>query len=316
MFESLLIVWLTLSSGVAYFWPRLVAGFDPFVESRPMLGALISLTMFIVGGLMRAEEIREVFRRWPTVLYGTAVQYTAMPLLAWAFATLLPLSDDLRIGVIMVGCVPGAMASNVLTLLARGNVSYSVSLTTCSTMLSPVVVPLALHLTLAGSAQLDVLKVFTELLLQVVLPVFAGQLARRMVPAFDRFMERFGSILANSVVLWIIAVVVALNRERLAQATGEVLLALACVNLLGYLAGYLAGAAARFDEGMRRALTIEIGMQNAGLGTVLALNLFPGREAAAIPTALFTFGCMFTATILARVWAMHPPKGAPVVVAG
>jgi BASS family bile acid:Na+ symporter len=110
-------------------------------------------------------------------------------------------------------------------------------------------------------------------------------------------------VVANLVILWLIAVVVALNRHRLGQAGWDVLVALLAVNVLGYYAGYLGGMLLRLPEGMRRALTIEIGMQNAGLGTTLVLQLFPEQPAAAIPPALYTFGCMLTGTLLARWWA-------------
>jgi BASS family bile acid:Na+ symporter len=112
-----------------------------------------------------------------------------------------------------------------------------------------------------------------------------------------------GPIVANCVILWIIATVVALNRSRLAAGSLELLAPLLAVNLLGYVAGYGAAAAIGQPESMRRALTIEVGMQNAGLGTSLALQYFKDQPAATVPTALYTFGCVFTATILARWWA-------------
>ena len=135
--QRYLLVWLVLFSALALFWDR-VAGEpvgDPFVDSKPYLEYLISLTMFCIGCLISVEEVNAVFRRWPTVLGGTAIQYTTMPLLAWGCGHLFGLDEAYLVGVIVVGCVPGAMASNVLTLAARGNVSYSVSLTTSATIL-------------------------------------------------------------------------------------------------------------------------------------------------------------------------------------
>src|SRR5690606_21744183 len=156
MFDRYLIVWLCLLSGLAYQWtdwfPQL---WDPFVGSKPVLSYLFALTMVAIGWMLPRDEVRQVFRRWPTVLYGTATQFTAMPLLAWGVAELMGFTGPQRPGLILVGSVPGAMASNVLTLAARGNVSYSVSLTTTSTLLSPLVVPLALMLTLGRSVPLD-----------------------------------------------------------------------------------------------------------------------------------------------------------------
>jgi len=109
-------------------------------------------------------------------------------------------------------------------------------------------------------------------------------------------------VVANLAILWIIAVVVASNREKLAGPDPRLLAALLGINLFGYLAGDLGSRAMRLSSPMRRALTLEVGMQNAGLGTTLALSLFPDRPAVAIPGALYTFGCMLTGTLLAQFW--------------
>ena len=107
--------------------------------------------MFVIGSLLPGNEVRDVFRRWHTVLSGTFVQYTVMPGLAFLMSLFFLDQPELRIGVILVGCVPGAMASNVLTLAARGNVSYSVCLTTSATLLSPLFVPLVLYVAVSGN---------------------------------------------------------------------------------------------------------------------------------------------------------------------
>ncbi len=309
--ERLLLVWLVLLGLVAYFWPawfpRLVAA-DPFAASRNWLDLLIAATMFAIGSLLPRDEVREVFRRWPMVLAGTALQYTAMPLLAFACGRLFGLEGPWLIGLIVAGCVPGAMASNVLTLLARGNVSYSVSLTTSSTLLSPLVVPLALWLTLGRFTSFPVVETAVKLLWTVVCPVLAGYTLARLWPAWEAGARRIAPLVANLTILWIIAVVVGINREKFLEIDSRLFVALLALNLGGFLAGYLGSLALRIDPAKRRALTLEIGMQNAGLGTMLVLGMFPDQPAAAIPCALFTFGCMFTGTLLARVWAMFPPK--------
>lgn len=196
MLERFLLVWLLLSSWIAYHWPWVQANWpqrlpplgDPFVASAPHLKWLIAATMFAIGVMLPRKEVQEVFRRWPTVLGGTALQYTSMPLLAYVMGTIWGLEGEYLIGVVMVGCVPGAMASNVLTLNSRGNASYSVSLTTSATLLSPLAVPVALGLTLTSEESVDVqflLKTSGLLLLIVVLPVVAGHLLGRRLSAWE-----------------------------------------------------------------------------------------------------------------------------------
>src|SRR3990170_819487 len=119
MFERLLLVWLCLLGLLAYFWPQwFPAIWDPFLTSKPILNYFFMVTMFALGSLLPKQEIAMVFRRWPTVLGGTTVQYTVMPFLGWSMAWLFGLDEAARIGTIIVGCVPGAMASNVLTMIA------------------------------------------------------------------------------------------------------------------------------------------------------------------------------------------------------
>lgn len=303
MLERFLILWLSLLCGVAYCWHLLGVSYDPFVASKPILPWLISATMFSVGCLMRPDELRQVVRDWRSVLMGTIIQYTATPLMAWSFGTLFGLEQGHMIGVIIVGCVPGAMASNILTLIAKGNVSYSVSLTTVSTLISPIVVPIAMSICLRTTEPVDIWDTAKELFLIVVGPVILGRVMSKIIPRLGTFMEAAAPIIAPITILWIISAVVGLNRARLGQGVAGVIGALAGINLFGYLIGYWSGALLRFPEGVRRALTIEIGMQNAGLGVALAGRLFPTFPEAAIPPALFTVGSMLTATALAQWWA-------------
>ena len=304
MLERFLLLWLTLIGLLAYFWPTWLPGWwDPFVGTAPALKYLFAVTMLAIGSLLPHDEILQVARRWPMVLGGTAIQYVSMPLLAYGFGRLFGLEGPWMIGVVMVGCVPGAMASNVLTLVARGNVSYSLSLTTSATLLSPLMVPLVLRIALSEWVDFPVAKVSWQLCWMVVFPVVFGHLLSRRFAAWRAATERSGAIVANLTILWIIAVVVAGNREKLGQLETPFLGALLAVNLCGYLVGMLGGLALRLTSPMRRALTLEIGMQNAGLGATLAVDLFGKNSPEAIAPAIYTFGCMFTGTVLARLWA-------------
>lgn len=302
-----LIFWLAAVCSMAYgchFW--LAGSFDPFAQSKPLLSWLIALTMFVVGTLIPPGELSRLLERWPVVLGGTCVQYVSMPLLAVGLAHAAGLSGDLLLGMILVGCVPGAMASNVLTLMAGGNVSYSVSLTTLATIVSPLIVPSVLYLAVRveGVDRLAMAQqAFEGLLLSVVGPVVTGKAAVWLVPRFTEGMQRVGPFVANAVIIWIIAYVVNVNAEQLGLASGALLGALLMLNLLGYAAGWGAGRLMQLPDPMRRALTLEVGMQNAGLGTVLAAELFAQRQLVTLPPAIYTFGCMLTGAILSQLWS-------------
>lgn len=300
--EKYLLLWLIMLCLLAFYETALPI--RPFTGAKPYLKFFIAVTMFAVGWMLPVDEVREVITRWPTVLGGTLIQYTIMPILAYFVARQFQLTDGQFIGVIMVGCVPGAMASNVLTLLAGGNTGYSVSLTTTATLLSPIVVPLAMAFTLHHDVDASkFIQAALELSWMVAIPVLVGHLISRSWPQAHASATVLGSIVANLTILWIVAFVVAANRERLGNLRLSLFAALLGMNLLGYVAGYLGGTSMRLPDSMRRALTLEVGMQNAGLGTTLVTSIFPDDPSVAIPPAIYTFLCMLTGTILSKAWS-------------
>ena len=142
LIQRFLLIWLSLLSLTAYYWPSFGIEFDPFEHTaKNSLPYLIIVTMFGVGWMLPIDEIRKVASQWPKVIGGTFTQFLVMPLLALGVGLAFGLSGENLVGVILVGCVPGAMASNVLTIVSKGNASYSVSLTTLATILSPIAVP-------------------------------------------------------------------------------------------------------------------------------------------------------------------------------
>ncbi|MEC9005106.1 MAG: bile acid:sodium symporter family protein [Planctomycetota bacterium] len=325
MLQKHLLVWLVISSLLALFWPQLTwlgsAQWDPFLvlaRKEPLWG-LIILTMLSIGWMLPRSEVNQVLSRWPTVLGGVTLQYLSMPLLAYLCILATGVEGSLMIGIVIVGCVPGAMASNVLTLNAKGNPSYSVSLTTTATLLSPLAVPLALRCLawlLGDPAESEALEKLADpdtywksaesLLYRVVCPVIVGHCLGRVFHRWEKEARKIFPEIANSAILLIIAAVVAKNRTNLDHLPIIVFCLLLVLNLGGYLSGYFGGQFMRLPEPMKRALTLEVGMQNAGLGTVLAADLF-GAEAAIAP-ACYTFGCMLTGTVLARYWSSRELK--------
>jgi BASS family bile acid:Na+ symporter len=235
-----------------------------------------------------------------------------MPAAAWLVTRVVPMSTELAAGVILVGCVPGAMASNVLTNTSGGSVAFSVSLTTVATLLSPITVPTALWIFADVQTEQPLMnptQTAVSLFLKVVLPTIVGYLLARRFEIVRRHSDRWASAIASIALLWIIASVVAGNRSRLIDLSWVLAVALLAINLIGYAGGYLSAVVAGLPDRFRRALTLEVGMQNAGLGTVLATSLYGEHTIATIPTAAYTFGCMLTGTVLAVVWRKRRPCG-------
>ena len=284
---------------LAYLFPA------PFLFLKPGMNWYFALTMFGIGAALELEDFKEILRTPRPVAIGVIAQFTIMPFGAFAVAKLLHLPDALLVGLVLTGAAPGAMASNVMSYIAKADTAYSVSLTTVSTLLCPVLTP-GLTLFLAG-ARMDVsfLEMFSSVLFTVVVPLLLGlALKARYGVRLQPFLHFFPALSATFII-FVCTMVIALNRDSLAAMTGITLAACLLLNFFGMLSGY--GIGALFHLGKRRArtLSIEVGMQNAGLGAVLALKHL-GRESA-IPAAIFVFVCIFTASMLAAVWQRRDP---------
>lgn len=291
-------VWVVLGGAIAYRWPA------PFKALAPWNLWFFAITMFGIGAVLRMEDFRRIARNPGIVLVGTVAQFTIMPLGAFVVSRLLGLSDELSIGLILAGSAPGAMSSNVMSYVAKADTAYSVSLTTVSTVLCPFLTPTLTCLLARGTEMhVSVFKMMSDLVATVILPLFLGFAVRHFLgERLRKVLPVFPAISATFIV-FVCALVIALNRERLRELTGIILLATLILNLGGMAAGYGVGALFRMDTTRRRTLSIEIGMQNAGLGTVLALEHF--GAGATIPTAAFVFVCILTASLAASVWQRH-----------
>ncbi len=301
MYPSLL-QWLIAISLLAYLWPVEQTGFDPFLAAAWWLWSLIAITMFALGTLVQTQELIPLRQKPWWVALGVMTQVTVMPIAAWLVAGCVPMSPELAAGVILVGCVPGAMASNVLTHVAGGSVAYSVSLTSVATLLSPLTVPAVLFLVVREQPQVSLTESSIRLAMLVVLPTVVGHLCSRHIATLRELAGKYASLIASIALLWIIASVVAKTRDQLTGVGVTLVFALLLINLMGYAAGWSLGWFAGLPTGYRRGLSLEVGMQNAGLGTTLAVTLYGSETLAVIPTAAYTFGCMLTGTLLANFW--------------
>jgi len=259
---------------------------------RPGLEPAFAVTMLSVGTLVRPEQVRAFMAAPLRALFGVVGQYTIMPLCAWAVS--LAFADPvLRTGIVLVGCMPGAMASNVMTVLLRGDLILSVTMTSVATLLCPLVIALWLPLLADARVDVPVAGMVWNTTWMVVLPVLTGIWLRSLRSQMPRAWDLLATGLASVAIVLIILVVVAANRERLAQLGPALALGMLALNLGAYALAFAAATAMRWPPVQRRTLVIEVGMQNAGLGSVLALAHL--GEAGAVPSAFYTALCVVTA---------------------
>lgn len=275
----------------------------------PHIPLLLGVIMFGMGLTMRPVDFAIVAKHPRAVILGVLAQYTVMPLLGFGIAHLFDLSPMLVVGMVLVGAAPGGTSSNVIVYLARGDVALSVAMTSISTLLAPLLTPLIV-LGLAGSTlPVSAGDLFLSIVQMVLVPVVAGLLLRRFATrAVEAVLPALPLVSVTGIVV-VVAAVVGANADAV-LGTGLLLgLAVVLHNVLGLGIGYAAGAVSRVPESARRAVSIEVGMQNSGLAAALATAHF--APLAALPGALFSVWHNMSGAIAASLWAHRVPKDAP-----
>jgi len=288
-------LWVILAGLLAFLYP------DVFIALKAYMELFFAITMFGIGIVLHPQDFITIFKNFKVVLIGVAAQFSIMPISAYLISKAFSFSDDFTLGLILTGSAPGAMASNVLSYLAGADVAYSVSLTTASTFLAPVFTPL-LTLFLANTL-LDIpfWELTESVTIMVLLPLILGIIIRKIAGSKIEPHTKIFPVISSLFIAFICGLVIALNRDYLLNIPGWIFIAVLLLNVGGLSLGYLTGITFGFDKLKKRALSIEIGMQNAGLGSVLALKHF--NEKTALPAIVFVFICIFTASILVPVWS-------------
>ncbi len=282
---------------------------DTFSGWSPAVPWLLSVIMLGMGMTLRPVDFAIIARRPWALLLGVVVQYTVMPLLGWGIAQLLDLSPLLTAGMILVGSAPGGTASNVMVFLARGDTALSVAMTSVSTLLSPVVTPLLVLLLVGEDLPVAAGDLFVSIVQIVLVPVVLGLVLRLLVP---RVIERVLDVLPLISVAGITAVVlavVAASSSTVLSVGALVALAVVLHNVGGLGLGYLVGRVCGMPTSSRRAISIEVGMQNSGLAAALATVHF--APAAALPAAIFSVWHNVSGALLASYWSRRPVEGDP-----
>ena len=267
-----------------------------------LISILLGVVMFGMGMATKLEDFKVVFSRPKDMAIGCVAQFTIMPALAWVLARAFGLDEALTVGVILVGCCPGGTASNVITFIAKGDLALSVGMTSVSTLLAPIMTP-ALTLLLAGkSVDVDVVGMFVGILWVVIFPICLGFAAKRFFPRATERIVRFMPAVSSIVIVIILALVLSANVKHLMTGGLAVFLVVILHNACGLGLGYLLAAVLRLSEPKRRALAIEVGMQNSGLAASLAAAHFAAYPMAAVPGAIFSVWHNISGFIVARLF--------------
>ncbi|WP_148864250.1 bile acid:sodium symporter family protein [Marinobacter fonticola] len=291
-------VWAILFAAIAAWQPGW------FTDFASLIKLLLAVIMFAMGLTLSRHDFMGVLRAPQPVAVGVLLQFTVMPLAALFVAWFLRLSPELTIGMFLVGATAGGTASNVITWLANGHVALSVSMTLTSTIVSVAATPLLTQLLVGQTVDVPVFGMFVSIAQLVIGPVVLGVIVHHFLGKQIKRMEPALATLAMAAIVFIIAIVVALNASRLATLGPLVIVAVVLHNMLGLAGGYGIGRLFGFSQRVARTMAIEVGMQNSGLAVALANQFFTAT--AALPGALFSIWHNVSGSLLAGYWKRRP----------
>jgi len=290
-------LWVIVFAALALWQPEF------FVWMKAYIPWILGIIMLGMGMTMTVDDFKGVLQSPKAVLIGVVAQFVVMPGLAFVLCKLFQLPPEIAVGVILVGCCPGGTASNVITYMAKGNVALSVACTSVSTLLAPVLTPAIFYLLASQWLKIDAASMFISILQVVLLPIVIGLILRTWL---KRQVESYIQVMPLVSVIAIVAIVAAIIGGSKAAILQSGLLILAVVilhNGLGYLLGFTAARFFKLPYADSKAIAVEVGMQNSGLGVALAAVHFAASPITAVPSAIFSLWHNISGPALATYWA-------------
>lgn len=295
-------IWITISSGVALVWPNLFLWFRGDSISYA-LGAI----MLTMGLTLSVADFRRVIFRPIPVFLGIFLQYSIMPLSGLVVSKILNLSPEFAAGLILVASCPGGTASNVLTFLAGADLALSVTLTVISTFLGIFLTPLFTSLLIGSSIEVNTMGLFWSTIRVIVVPVFLGVIiSRYSKKTVEKYLD-YLPLLSIILIILIVSSIIASSRDIILEYGFLLGSATFLVHSLGFSLGYFIIKFLLKKEIIARTISIEVGMQNSGLGVVLARENFIS-PLVAVPPAISSLFHSLISSLLVFFWKWRDRK--------
>ena len=296
--------WVFAIVAAAMFYPdyvRNVGGYD----TSGWIVPFVQLIMFGMGTALTLGDFGEVLKAPRAVAVGAVAQFAIMPFVAVGITLLFGFPPEVAAGIILVGSVPGGVASNVMTFIARGNLALSVTLTSCSTLLAPLLTPFLMTRLAGQMVPISFVSMMMSIINMVILPIGAALLLNFLLRGRRIFLHKYMPAISMVLLVLVVGFITAAGRDNLLVIGPLLIVAVIMHSTAGYTLGYFGGRAARLDEASCRTLAIEVGMQNGGLAGGLATEM--GRAATmGLAPAVFSSWQNISGSVLASWWRGRP----------
>ena len=294
------------SVSLAMFYPGLFIEIGTF-KPKVLIIPLLQIIMFGMGTTMSMQDFLGVLKMPKAVVVGLLCQFTIMPFLGFGLAKLFNFPPEIAAGVILIGCAPSGLASNVMSYIANANVPLSVTLTAIATIAAPFITPFLMQQLAGQYIPIDLWKMMLDIANMVILPIGAGLIFNYFFHGKAKWLDLAMPIISMAGIAIIVTIITANGRDGLLQVGLSLILAAILHNLLGYFLGYLGGKLAGLNQRDCRTVAIEVGMQNAGLASGIALTM---NKIATVGLAAAVFGpwMNISGSSLATLWRSIPLK--------
>jgi BASS family bile acid:Na+ symporter len=299
-------LWIILGCVWAWNQPAAWTWFRPHIEVG------LGIIMLGMGLTLRFTDFSAIARDPKSVALGVAAQFLIMPFAGWLIARFFQLETGLAIGLILVACCPGGTASNVICYLAKANVPLSVLLTMCSTVVAIFATPLLTRWLAGAWLPVDAAALFKSMLIVVLLPLICGVTVNTLLGKMKHperirtWIDAIGPLLSALVIVLIVGCIVASKKTEIARAALPLFVSVFLLHAIGFGVGYFFAWASGCRESLRRTISIEVGMQNSGLGAALATRHFSHLALAPVPAAISAVYHCLIGSLLAAWWRSRP----------
>lgn len=297
-FTNLFPVWVLLAGALALFYPKIFSWFR-----GEMIVWGLAVIMLGMGITLKVDDFKNILHMPKAVAAGFIGQYSIMPAAGWSIAHLLNLDSPFAVGLILVSCCPGGTASNVVTYLARGNVALSVVMTTCSTCAAVLMTPLLTKFLAGTYVPVDAFGLFWSTFKVVIIPIVIGVGLNSYSPKIVNSILPIAPPVAVAAIVMICASIIGQNAAAVKHSALRLLFAVFLLHASGFWLGYYFSKLLGFDTKVNRTISIEVGMQNSGLGVVLAQSHF-ANPLTAVPCAISATMHSIIGSILAGIWRL------------
>ena len=293
-------IWVLIFAALAFLSPNTFSWIGGYIT------ILLGIVMFGMGLTITVDDFKEVLTRPKDVAVGVVGQFVIMPTLAYLLAKVFNLPPEIAVGVILVGCCPGGTSSNVMTFLSKGDVALSVTVTSVTTILAPFVTPALILLFAKEWVNISPSSLFISIVQVDLIPIILGIIVQKLFKRQAQASVKVLPLVSVMAIVAIVSAVVAGSQEKIAE-TGFIIFAVVVLhNTLGYLIGYLFAKLFKMDLPKKKAIAIEVGMQNSGLGVALATAHF--SPLSAVPSAIFSVSHNISGPILATIFRRMDDK--------